>query len=120
MSHNITPRQERAVAVLVAGGNDIEASKAAGVKRETVNRWKRDLDFQDAIKKQRDKFLPDVTLAIMASLGDCVAYLRSVVNDDEQSHTLRIRAAGTLLSNALKYQETTDILQRLEALEGKQ
>ena len=117
MARNVTPTQLKALTVLLAGGNDIEAAEAADVRRETVNRWKRDDTFQAAFREQEALILPTVTRKLIGSLADCATYLVDVVNDEEKSDTLRIRAAAVLLDRAIKYKETTELAARLDALE---
>lgn len=120
MRQKLAPNQVKALAVLIDGGNDSEAAEAAGVRRQTVNTWKNKPEFQDEFDKQYAEIIPKATAALTASIGDCVSYLRSVVVDDEKSDTVRIRAASTLLTNAIRYTETSEIVQRLEEVEAIQ
>ena len=117
MAQTVTPTQLKALTVLLDGGTDTEAAEAADVRRETVNRWKRDETFQAAFREQEAAILPTVTRKLVGSLADCVTYLVDVVNDDKKSDTLRIRAAAVLLDRAIKYKETTEVAARLDALE---
>jgi hypothetical protein len=53
------------------------------------------------------------------SMGEALAVLRDVMGCPENPPSARVAAARTLLDNAFKAVETTDILERLEALEAQ-
>lgn len=117
MTQNMTPRQLKALAILLEGGTDGEAAAAAGVKRQTVNNWRRDGVFDEAYQEHEAAILPKVTRSLIAASAACVDYLADVVKDDSKSDTVRIRAASTLLQNALRFKETAELAARLDALE---
>jgi len=56
----VTPRQERAIRALLTGATDAEAAAAAGVSRETCNRWRhRNADFIAAMNEARNTLAAD-------------------------------------------------------------
>ncbi len=86
---SVNPSQERAIEVLLSGGTQQEAAAAAGVSRETVNRWRnrhpgfiaelnqqrhnRALEFQDRLRDMDGKALTIVADALGS--GDRAAAL---------------------------------------------
>jgi len=118
MTQKVNPKQQIAITCIVQGDTQEQAAIAAGVSLATVSRWNRDADFSAELEKQQRMVIPNTTKIIAGRLPTVVRYLYSVVDDPSISHTLRIRAAGTILTHALKFAETSDILERLEALEA--
>lgn len=50
----VSPNQQQAIEVLLTGGSDSDAAKAASVTRETVCRWRHsDADFIAALNRER-------------------------------------------------------------------
>jgi hypothetical protein len=91
----ITPRQEQALRVLVAGGTDAEAAKAAGAARETVCRWRHhSADFLAALAQARQDLSQDFHDGLRALLPDAIAALRDGLADENIN--TRVRVASTL------------------------
>ena len=92
---SITRRQEQALRVLVAGGTDAEAAKAAGAARETVCRWRHhNADFLAALAQARQDLSQDFHDGLRALLPDALAALRDGLAAD--SINTRVRVAATL------------------------
>lgn len=58
--------------------------------------------------------------ALQGALLDAIRTARDILNDTENAPQVRLNAASMVLSNALRYTEQNDILQRLDALEAAQ
>jgi hypothetical protein len=71
---SVTPRQERAIGVLLSGSTDAEAAAEAGVSRETCCRWRhRNADFIAAMNEARQDLAQDFHDGLRALLpGEAV------------------------------------------------
>lgn len=63
LRQELTPEQDRAIALLMAGGTDESVAEAVGVGRQTVNRWK------------------NQSPAFVARMNDCREAVRSTALD---------------------------------------
>ena len=91
----ITPRQQQALQALMTGATDSTAAEAAGVSRETVNRWRRrDANFMAAFNEARQDLAQDFHDGLRALLPDALAALRDGLTADNIN--TRVRVASTL------------------------
>ena len=91
----ITPRQQQALQALMTGATDSTAAEAAGVSRETVNRWRRrDANFMAAFNEARQDLAQDFHDGLRALLPDALAALRDGLTADNIN--TRVRVAATL------------------------
>lgn len=104
----ITVRQERALHVLLAGGDDAAAAQAAGVQRPTLNRWKNhDADFISAMNLARADLAAGFLDSLRALYSDAVAVIRDGL-DAEQPIAIRLRAAEAIIKNIAPPDGETD------------
>ena len=104
----ITPRQERAMHVLLAGGDDTAAAQAANVQRPTLNRWKNhDPDFISAMNIARRDLADGFADSLRALYGDAVAVIRDAL-DAENPPAVRLRAAEAIIKNLAPPDGDTD------------
>jgi hypothetical protein len=116
--NTINPRHLLAITALLEGCSQKVAAERAGVSAMTLIRWQRTPDFQqtyrDAVRETFDvgiDRLQSVTKHAVSTLQRC---LRSPRDGD------KIKAAATLLSNALRAGELRDLTDRISALEQSQ
>lgn len=74
----VSPKQDRALAALLEGATDDEAAKRAGVRRETVNRWRHgDADFVAELNRRRAEAWAGQIDALRALLPSAVKALEA-------------------------------------------
>ena len=89
-------RQELALSVLLTGGSDAEAAKAAGCRRETVCRWRHgDPVFIAAYNRRRQELWRSSEDGLRSLLPDAIDAVRDCLK--ATSPTTRLRAASLLL-----------------------
>ena len=115
---NLTAAQERALMALLSSRTLQEASKASGVAYRTLSRWMAEEAFSRAYRERLDSLVVEAASAIKQSLSSAVSVLRRITEDECIGAGYRISAARALLDAGLRYTETIDILQRLEAIEN--
>lgn len=111
---------EDVLAALVAYGSPTAAAKALGCSTQPIYSRLKDQTFKAEFDRRRNHNMSAACSALQAALLDAVESARAILNDAENAPQIRLNAANMLLSNALRYTEQHDILQRIEALETAQ
>lgn len=117
--NKLTPRQNKALAVLVAGGTWQDAAAAAGVSETSVHRWGRQDAFSEELQRLSRLCVQDATRRLSGQLDAAVGVMADIMLDEQQRASVRLRAANYVAMHALKLIETTDIMQRLDELEQR-
>ena len=111
-------KKELAVAALLTQPSVVAAVEQIGVSEKTVWRWLREPDFAEAFAQARREFLGLALARLQRAAGQATTRLMELL--DAEDDKLALRAAATILSQAVRGAETMDVLQRLEALEEAQ
>jgi hypothetical protein len=114
----LTRKMNDFILVLMSTGTLDEAADAAGISSITARRWYR----MDVVKAELKRLQNEVTghslTQLKLGISEAVTVLRNVMTDSETPPSARVSAAKTMLDGAFRAVETTDILERLEALEA--
>jgi hypothetical protein len=113
----ISAKQQLALDVLLAGGDNPTAARAARVNERTIRKWMREPAFLAALTSAQDATLDQVTTDLVKAAGGAVALLKATVDNTDAALGLRLQAARTLLDAALRWRELRDVERRLDALE---
>jgi hypothetical protein len=117
-SGNLTPRQRRAIAALLAEKNILEAAKKAGVGERTLHRWlDGDSGFQAELKAAERSAI-DAAIRRLADLtGEAVSTLREVMGDKTASAGSRVQAASVALARFGELKELSELEARITSIE---
>ena len=115
---SLSAEQRRALDALLGGASNAQATERAGCSERTLQRWKTEPTFRQALQDAQDAALDATTGALVAASAVSVALLRSVVCNPSAQMSHRLRAAGTLLDATLRWHELRNLAQRIAALEG--
>ena len=115
-----TPRQARYVEALAAGQSYAAAAKAAGVSERSGRAWRSDPVVVAALRDARARALADVTTKTVGRLSAAVDVLTMIAADKDMPASARVAAARSLVEWAVRFIETNDLLERIEALEAAQ
>lgn len=120
MTENVTlsPRQESAIAAILAHGVLTRAAEATGVSLRQLHRWLEIPAFQAELRKQQDELRSGTVRRLQVCMLGAVDVLANVMVDASQAAGVRISAAGKLLDAALKAAEIHDLAQRVAELEA--
>jgi hypothetical protein len=113
----LTDRKRRAIEALLTSKSTAEAAEQSGIGARTIERWKRDLAFQDAYRAASQARLSETVGRLRAATGEAVETLRAALHDE--SAGIRVRAATVLLDTAIKA-EVDDLIRRVDAIEARQ
>ncbi len=117
--HNLTLKQQKALACLLAEPTIQEAAKAAGVSRQKLYDWLKQPDFKAALDEAKQLLFNDGLSTLKASMTDGIATLRSSLTDPDATVANRITAATKLIELALRCHEALEVETRLAALESQ-
>lgn len=114
----LTPKQQKAIELLLSGMTVEQAAESAGVGRGTLHRWLDDPDVVAAITAGRRQ-LAEAAMSRLQALADtAVAVLADLMHSSRE--TIRLRAALAVIDANVQWLELQDIVARLEALERSQ
>lgn len=114
----MTPNKERALQALLTHKTKQAAAKAAGITSRTLTSYFRDEEFLCAYKAAAADAMQDATKKLQENLTAAIDRLGKIVSDDTEPSQNSIAAAKTILDYSLKFREFTDVLKRLEEIEG--
>lgn len=118
MSENdLTPKQRKAIAALLANRTYGEAATAARIDPKTLQRWMDDPAFRAALRAAESNLVDEAGRNLVRSQLGAIAVLVSAMADKTAAWSTRIRAADLLLAHGARYRELGSIEDRLRLLE---
>ena len=110
-------KQAKLVAALLAGPDVQTAARTAGVGCSTVHRWLKLPAFQEALARQRDALMHESLASVKNHTGRAVSQLAALL--DTPDDRLRRLVCNDILQHALRVHELQEIEHRLAALETR-
>jgi transposase-like protein len=92
VSDSVTPKQRRAIEALVIGSSIVAAAKAAGVSRQTVHTWMRQVGFAEALEAAEAEVRRTAVRRLTATLEKSVTTIIRLVETAEDE-AVQLRAA---------------------------
>lgn len=114
----LSAKQLKAVDALMQGMSCKEAGLAAGVSDSTVDTWLKLPNFKAAIAAAKSEAFREAARKLSFSSKIAVDTLVEVCGDKEFPGSVRVRAAESILSNAIKISEMADLQERISTLEN--
>jgi hypothetical protein len=115
-SERLTPKQERALASLIACPTIRAAAEDAGVNEGTLYGWLKDPRFKNRYDDLRRQAVDSALTALQHACSAAVQALRDNLHCDTPA--VRNRAAEIILSHTIKARELEELEQRIAALEA--
>lgn len=110
--------KDKALAALLSSDTQREAAAKCGITDRTIRLYLADPSFRSEYQRRKQQLVSDAANQIQASYHSAIRALRGIVESKEATAGEKISAARALLEYGLKFTEITDILSRLEYLEG--
>jgi len=104
------------VAALATGKSVTNAAQAASVSRRTATRWFNEPEVQAGLTRLRRATLDHARLRLLG-LVDAAADTLGAVMADGESPAARVSAARTVLAQVLRFDERTEMEERLQRIE---
>lgn len=115
----LTKRQEKFLDSLLLTGNVTQASRLAGISRNTGYTYLRKEAFKRVYRIRRAEQLKETTTLLQHASIKAVKILEDIMLDETVSPYARQQSAQTILSMAYKAVETVEVLDMVEELETK-
>lgn len=113
----LTPKQERAIAVLLTQPTIEAAADVLGVNPATIYRWLQEPAFEAAYRAARREAVGQAITRLQQISGAAVAVLANVMANAKTPPSTRVAAAVKVIEMAIKAVELEDLQARIEALE---
>ncbi|MBL8999719.1 MAG: hypothetical protein JNK25_01120 [Phycisphaerae bacterium] len=116
-TNELTPRQERVIAVLIAEPTVILACEKSGVPERTVRRWLTQPAFKAAYNlARRQTFTHAMSMATRYAPA-ALNTLAKIASDSAAPHAARVSASTAMLKFSRESIELDSLAERLDALE---
>ncbi len=115
--HHLTPKQRKAIIALMEVPTIPGAAKLAGVGERTLYTWLRNPVFQSELKRWQADFMEAAARRLVAEVGQAIDVIKNIMTDEQAAPAVRLRAAESILANALKLGELVDLAERVSRLE---
>src|SRR3712207_8134059 len=113
----LTPKQEKAVACLLATATITDAAQRAGVGETTLYRWLKEPDFAAAYRDARREAVGQA-IARLQHLSSAAAFvLANTMADRSTPASVKVRVASKILHLSLRAVELEDLDERITTLE---
>ena len=116
---NLTPKQHKAIAALLAEPTIAQAADKVGIGERTLYTWLDDTAFADCYRAARRDAVGQAVARLQQASSDAVTVLVGIMNDTETPRSIRVASAAKVLDTAIKAVELEDLEARIAALEGR-
>jgi hypothetical protein len=110
-------KKEEAVVALLTQRNIEEAAKSIGIGTQTLLRWLKIPEFDEAYREARRAAFGQATARLQQATGAAVSTLLKIMVDTNAPPSTRVRAADSVLDHAKQAIEIEDVEVRVAALE---
>lgn len=114
-----TRKQEQAIAALLECQTIQQAAAKVGVAEQTLRRWMKDPEFQDAYRRARTDCVDRAVARLEKGFEFAVAVLQKVAGDTSAAPYARVAAAKGLIDSGFKAIEMMDVAERLRRIEDR-
>ena len=113
-------QDEEIIAALIAEGSIKRAAASLECTTRTLYERMKKPDFKTLYTQAKADILKTATAKLQGNLCGAIDCLVSVMNDEKTAKQTRVNSAVSILQYAARFTETTDIIERLEAIEEAQ
>ena len=111
---------EELITAFLTSCKPAEIMKLTGISKTKFYRLKRDKIFQKILTERRTELVKTAVLKMESYLNEDVEILQKIIRKEDISDQVRINGINLLMSQLATWKQTTDILERLQALEDAQ
>jgi hypothetical protein len=112
-----TRKKDEAIAALLTSRGVEDAAKTAGIGVQTLMRWMKLREFDDAYREARRAAFGQSIARLQQASSAAVSTLLKIMVDSNSPPSVRVRAADSVLDHATKAIEIDDIEHRVAELE---
>jgi len=118
VSDKLSSDQRRAILALISTKSVAEAAKQSKVGQRTLWRWLGNPDFKGELVAAEGELIDSATRRLLQLQAGAIDTVETLMNDQLVRHSVRLRAAQTVLDHLLKLRELRNVEARLAALEA--
>ena len=111
---------EAIISALIENGSIKAAADRLGCTVRTIYERMKKPGFKNLYAQAKAEILKTATAKLQGNLTGAIDTLAAIMKDEETAKQTRANCAVAILQYAAKFTETTDIIERLEALEDAQ
>ena len=115
-SSALTPRQRKALPMVVSSTSLAQAARDADVHRATLHRWMEDDKFREELVRLRQEAVELARSELQELMLVSVAVLADAM-ENAASHDVRVRAARTALSFGMQLNEMKKLREEIDTLQ---
>lgn len=115
----LTPQQERAIELLLAGSTRVGAAEEVGIGRTTLYRWLKNPAFRQELRDRQAAALEEAMAALAAAAWDLATVIIVLAQATDTPPAVRLQAARGGLADLLRMRESLELEERLAALEDE-
>ena len=112
--------EESLITAFLTSYKPAEIMKLTGLSKTKYYRLKRDPDFQRILTQRRTEIIKEAVLKMESYLTEDVEILQGIIRKEDTSDQVQINGINLLMSQLNQWKSTTEILDRLQALEDAQ
>lgn len=116
--NELSERQNAAIAALLSAGTVSEAAKVAGVPRRTLYKWLELPEFAQTLRAAECETIKGTSRRLSWTANKAAARVEYLIDDPDTPPTVQLRAAQIALDAAIRWRESTDLEERITALEA--
>lgn len=111
---------EDIIMALIEHGSARKAAASLGYSHRTLYERMKEPAFKELYAQTKTEMLKAATVKLQGQLCSAIETLVEIMTDEETASQTRVNSAVAILQYASRFTETTDILERLEAIEEAQ
>lgn len=94
-----------------------DIAREIGVTPQTAAKYRDDSELQELLSERRMQYVKEAVAKMQGFMTEGVEILQNIIRDNKVSPQTRVNAVQIMFNQCKMWTETTDILERLKALE---
>lgn len=115
----MTAKQTAFLRAMLEESTISKAAEKAGINRKTAYRYLADEAFKKELDGRRSECINDAVRFLQGKLSICNETLLKIIENPNAGNQTKINAINAVYANCKAMTETAEIIERLEAIEGR-
>lgn len=113
----LSMKQQRLITALCSGHTITAAARIADCNEKTAHIWLKQTHVQAAYQEAQNEMFSQALKSLLHVVEDAVKTLKTIMIDQDQPASARIRAAQILLEQAIEIHKVSDLEAKIAELE---
>lgn len=115
----LTPKQIKFIDYLMLEPSFEQACKKAHIAKKTGIEWRNKPNFQKAYREAKTALFKQTNKNLLTQIDSAINTLVEIKDNKENSAAARVTASKAIIDYAFKGYETTELVSRMDELEGR-